>query len=307
MGTNFENLIKEFLDYLKNRKKRRSATVRNYEFYLKRFINQTKVSSPEKISFDIIRRYRSGLGRLKNHRGQYLNKNTVNYHLIALRSFLKFLIEQDIETLDPRKIELNDRPPQLSSLLTNRELEELLEAPLAISARGKNLEGDNLVRLRDKALLEFLFSTGLKVSEIVNLKTDQIDLTKDQFEVQPVSGKARIAAVSNQARYWLKKYLTSRDGKFTYLFSSHDRALAARRGKKPSLGLTPRSLERIIEGYAKLVGIKRSVTPELLRRSLAQRLLDRGADLPSIQTFLGHINLATTKAYVESVKRYFKN
>ena len=306
--SDLEKLIKEFLEYLEIEKNRSQPTVRNYKFYLKRFSSWANVSSPEKITQDMVRRYRLWLNRLKNEKGEFLNKSTQNYHLIALRSFLKYLARRDIKTLAPEKIELAKIPERQVAFLEGNDLERLLEAPLENQkSKIKNQKSNNLIILRDKAILELLFSTGLRVSELASLKKDQVNLSKDEFTVRGKGSKLRIVFLSNQAKYWLKKYLDQKNDMSPFLFLSHDRASSGREKKsKDEKSLTPRSIQRIVEKYARIAGITKEVTPHTIRHSFATDLLQGGADIRSVQAMLGHSSITTTQIYTHITDQQLK-
>lgn len=304
-GKDLFQLVREFLEYLEIEKGRSSTTVENYQFYLERFAqwladNKSK-SKPEQINQDIIREYRLWLNRLKDKTGANLKKNTQNYHLIALRSFLKYLAKRDIKTLSPEKIELAKISERSVEFLESSDLDKILEAPLG----SKNSE---IIKKRDKAILETLFSTGLRVSELANLKTDQINLKKDEFTIRGKGDKPRIVFLSNQAKYWIDQYLKLRKDDNPYLFISHDRA-AKKRPKKEDQneGLTPRSIQRLMEKYAKIAGITKHVTPHTMRHSHATDLLMNGADIRSVQAMLGHASITTTQIYTHITNQQLRD
>ncbi len=279
-------LLSDFLVYLEVERNRSERTVKNYDFYLRRFFIWAKNVSPEKITLDLVRQYRVWLNRYKDERGKSMKKNTQNYHLIALRSLLKYLSKRDVKTLAPEKIELARMPERSVAFLDSGELERLLEAPL----KG----GEDLVRLRDKTILEMLFSTGLRVSELAGLKKDTINLKREEFTVRGKGDKPRVVFLSNQARYWLEKYLAKRKDMSPFLFTSHDRA---GKGRDYDGGLTPRSVQRIVEHYARAAGITKRITPHTVRHTFATDLLRNGADIRSVQTLLGHSSITTTQIY----------
>jgi len=296
-----DDLIKDFLDYVEIERNRSHATRSNYNFYLKRFATWANISSPEKITQDLVRKYRLWLNRLKNDKEEFLGKSTQNYHLIALRSFLKYLAKRDVKTLAPDKIELAKMPERQVEFLEGRDLERFLEAPM------KGGREDNVISFRDRAILEMLFSTGLRVSELASLKKDQINLSKDEFSVRGKGSKVRVVFISNQAKYWVKKYLEARNDMSPYLFISHDRAAIGReKKKKEEKSLTPRSIQRIVERSAKIAGITKEVTPHTLRHSFATDLLQGGADLRSVQSMLGHSSITTTQIYTHVTDQHLK-
>ncbi|MDD5043819.1 MAG: tyrosine-type recombinase/integrase [Patescibacteria group bacterium] len=286
-------LLGEFLDYLEIEKNRSRMTRRNYEFYLGRFLRWLELKksrlAPEDITAENVRQYRLWLNRLAEDSGQPLKKSTQNYHLIALRSFLKYLAKRDIKTLAPEKIELAKIGERTVEFLEGSDLEKFLEAPLLI-------KNPDIIKKRDKAILETLFATGLRVSELSNLKIDQINLKKDEFTVRGKGDKPRVVFLSNQAKYWIKEYLDARTDPNPFLFMGHDRASAKREMKKiPKL--TPRSIQRLVEKYAKVAGLTKKITPHTLRHSYATDLLMNGADIRSVQAMLGHASITTTQIY----------
>ena len=266
-----------------------------------------------------IRDYRLWLNRLIDVHGDPLKKNTQNYHLIAIRSFLKYLSKRDITTLPAAKIELMKMPDREVIFLDANDLNRILEAPL--QQKTREIEEDpkknnaTKIKYRDKALLEMLFSTGLRVSEMTNLKRDSVNLQKEEFTVLGKGRKSRVVFLSEQAKYWLKKYLTIRTDLNPYLFVSHDKRTGrgmqmTQKDKKMELmeePLTPRSVQRIVQKYAKAAGITKPVTPHTLRHSYATDLLQNGADIRSVQAMLGHSSITTTQIYTHITDRELLN
>lgn len=281
-----KNFVQQFLEYLEVEKGRSLKTIANYDYYLRRFFNWAKITKPEKITNNLVRRYRLWLNRQTDAKGNELKKSTQNYHLIALRSFLKYLAKQDIKSLAPEKIELAKIPERQVDFLEGNDLERLLEAPL------KTKEA-KIIQLRDKAILELLFSTGLRVSELADLEKNNINLKKDEFTIRGKGGKLRIVFLSNQAKYWVKQYLDARKDLSPSLLIRHDKA----KGKKEPGSLTPRSIQRLIQKYSKIAGITKKVTPHTMRHSFATDLLINGADIRSVQSMLGHASITTTQIY----------
>lgn len=291
---NIDELIKQFLEYLEIEKNRSTKTVQNYDFYLKRFSKWAGNISPSAITLEKIRQYRLWLNRFKDVKGESLKKNTQNYHLIALRAFLKYLAKRDIKTLSPEKIELGKMPERVVDFLDGADLERLLEAPLKLNL-------PEIIMYRDKAILEVLFSTGLRVSELVSLKREQINLKRDEFTVRGKGNKLRVVFLSEQAKSWLKKYLDLRQDTSPYLFVPYDRA------HKDCESLTSRSIERLVCKYAKLAGITKKVTPHTLRHSFATDLLMNGADIRSVQAMLGHSSITTTQIYTHITNQQLRD
>jgi site-specific recombinase XerD len=282
------------LEHLEIERNRSKKTVENYNFYLNRFIDWLGDKNPEQITAENIRKYRLWLNRLIDVHGEPLKKNTQNYHLIALRSFLKYLSKRDVKTLAPEKIELMKMPDREVAFVEGGDLNRLLEAPLQISQRGADNNKSELIKYRDKAILELLFSTGLRVSELADLKKENINLKKEEFSVSGKGGKIRVVFLSEQAKYWLKKYIDYRKDMNPYLFISHDKRTGKDNEDEP---LTTRSIQRIVQKYARVAGITKTVTPHTLRHSYATDLLQNGADIRSVQTMLGHSSITTTQIY----------
>ncbi|HEX9664758.1 MAG TPA: tyrosine-type recombinase/integrase, partial [Patescibacteria group bacterium] len=236
--------IKQFLEYLEIEKGRSQRTCRNYEFYLKRFADWAKDPSPDKITTPVIKNYRLWLNRLTDAKNQSLKKNTQNYHLIALRSFLKYLAKNDVKTLASEKIELAKTPERTVEFLEGSDLERLLEAP-------QRIDNPDIIKKRDKAILELLFSTGLRVSELTSLTKDSLNLQKDEFTIRGKGDKPRIVFLSNQSKFWIRQYLEARKDMDPALFVSHDRAKKGRPNEKTANPLTPRSIQRLVKKYSK--------------------------------------------------------
>jgi site-specific recombinase XerD len=289
-----EKLILQFLEHLEVEKNRSAQTIQNYDFYLKRFAEWAKNPNPKDISHELVRKYRLWLNRLVDEKGQTLKKNTQNYHLIALRSFLKYLTKVDIKSLPAEKIELGKIPERIVEFLEGPDLERLLIAPL-------ELDSAEIIKKRDKAILELLFSTGLRVSELANLKKEQLNLKKDEFTVRGKGKKPRVVFLSEDARRWLKEYLAARHDLSPYLFVSHDRA------HKSEENLTARSIERLVKKYAKVAGITKKVTPHTMRHSYATDLLMNGADIRSVQSMLGHSSITTTQIYTHITNQQLRD
>lgn len=305
----------EFLEYLEIEKNRSDKTIRNYDFYLQRFLSwYGNDKKPENLESEDVRKFRLWLNRLIDAHGEPLKKNTQNYHLIALRSFLKYLAKRDIQTLAPEKIELMKMPDREVSFLEGADLNRILEAPM-VNMKNSPKDSEILTAFRDKAILEMLFSTGLRVSELTNLKKDNVNLQKQEFTVMGKGKKSRIVFLSEQGKYWLKKYLELRKDLNPYLFISHDKRTGGQKELKSSgkkltrnySSITPRSIQRIVQKYAKLAGITKPVTPHTLRHSYATDLLQNGADIRSVQAMLGHASITTTQIYTHITDRELQN
>ena len=259
-----ERLKREFLEYTEIEKGRSLKTVENYDHYLSVFLEYSKVSVPKDITEGLIREYRLWLNR------KDLKKKTQNYYLIALRSFLKYFTKRGLKVLSPEVIELAKVGERSIDLITPEELTRLLEAPDVSTLQG----------LRDKAVLETLFSTGLRVSELCSLPRD-LDLRAEEFSVRGKGEKVRVVFLSPEAKNTIKKYLEKRKD------VDNDQMFP----------MTPRSIQRIIKHYALKAGISKKVTPHVVRHMFATDLLSNGADLRSVQMLLGHANISTTQIY----------
>lgn len=294
---NLQQFKREFLEYLEIEKGRSLKTISNYERYLDRFIEFSKLTDPKDINDDIIREYRLWLNRQSagispNGEKETLKKNTQNYYLIALRAFLKYLRKRDIESISPERIELAKVAERSLDLISADELERLMNAP----------HGEDLKSLRDKAILELFFSTGLRVSELCSLNND-IDINRDELSVRGKGDKIRVVFLSDDARNVLKKYLTKRTDMDDALFIQLGRSLK----DKESLRLTPRSIERIVKYYAIKAGISKKVTPHVIRHSFATDLMQNGADIRSVQALLGHANISTTQIYTHVTDKHLRD
>lgn len=290
------SFLRPYLEYLEIEKGRSALTIRNYEFYLQRFIEWAKDPMANAVDSEIVRQYRLYLNRLEDPKRGPLKKNTQNYHLIALRSFLKYLTRNDVETMAPEKIELAKQGSREPSFLDATDLERLLNAPTASEAAP-------VIKSRDRAILELFFSTGMRVSELANLKKDQIRLDRDEFSVRGKGDKVRVVFLSHQARHYLKEYLDRREDETPYLFVRHDRA---KNGAADVTPITSRSIERLVRHYASAAGIPKKVSPHTLRHSFATDLLMNGADIRSVQAMLGHSSITTTQIYTHVTNQQLK-
>jgi site-specific recombinase XerD len=283
------DLIADFLEYGEIERGHSELTIRNYEHYLRRFEDFAGDITPSKITIDLVRRYRLHLVRLKDSHNEPLKRNTQNYHLIALRAFLRYLAKRDIASLSPDKIELGSASRQDVSFLEADEVERLLAAPAKAPGRPE-------IKLRDTALLEVLFSTGLRVSEISKLNRDVINLERREFAVRGKGDKTRLVFISERAGAALEKYLKSRSDNFKPLFI-HYGGVHEEVDAGEYMRLSPRSIQRLMQRYAKLAGILKVATPHTLRHSFATDLLINGADIRSVQMLLGHSSITTTQIY----------
>lgn len=280
------DLKQQFLEYVEIEKGRALNTVRNYDHYLSTFFDFAHITSPADITENIIREFRLHLNRSKGVKvkGQAqgtMKKATQNYYLIALRSFLKYLKKRNITSVAPDVIELAKTGSRDIDPLSGAELKRFLEAAET--------------NLRDKAILELFFSTGLRLSELCSLNRD-IDLTKDEFSIRGKGDKVRVVFISDRARSALKAYLAARKDMAEPLFVNESFHKPTK-GDSSDARLTPRSIQRIVKMYATKAGIYKKVTPHVLRHSFATDLLSNGADMRSVQMMLGHANIATTQVY----------
>jgi len=296
-------LKRDFLESLEIEKGRSLKTISNYERYLDRFLEFSKITKPGEITDESIRLYRVWLNRRPGLGKETLCKKTQNYYLIALRAFLKYLAKREIASLPPERIELAKTESRDLDLISKEELKRLMEAP----------SGGALADLRDKAILELLFSTGLRVSEVASLSRD-LDLSKDEFSVRGKGGKVRLVFLSEEAKSAVSGYLKKRTDLDDALFINFSPASAqaeagGRAGGKTgekNLCLSPRSIERIVKKRAIQAGISKKVTPHVIRHSFATDLLRNGADIRAVQVLLGHANISTTQIYTHVTDKHLR-
>jgi site-specific recombinase XerD len=291
----YEEAVSDFLEYLELEQNRSRKTIENYSHYLTRlsdFAGDIKLSD---VDVELIRKWRLWLNRLGTNTSDELSKTTQNYHLIALRSFLKFCARRGWDALPADKIELaRTKRPQVT-FLTPEEVERLTAQPDLSSQVG----------MRDRAIMELLFSSGLRVSELVGLDRDHINLKRREFMVRGKGQKDRPIFISEEAASWIEKYLEKRQDNVKPLFIRYSG------NKKVDLSgnyhrLTARSIQRMVARYTKLAGITKHVSPHTLRHSFATDLLMNGADLRSVQAMLGHSNIATTQIYTHVTDPHLK-
>ncbi len=279
---NVDKAKQQFLEYLEIERGRSIKTVENYNRYLIRFFAYAKIKQPKDISDHKIREFRLWLNRQPGTHSKTVKKCTQNYYLIAIRSFLKYMAYKEIESLAPERIELAKVPERNLDLISSDELLRLLSSP----------DKSDLKSLRDRAILELLFSTGLRVSELCSLSRD-IDISKNEFSIRGKGEKIRVVFLSPEAKQTIKTYLNKRTDMDDSMFIRISKAEL----KNKSLRITTRSVERIVKHHAIKAGISKKVTPHVIRHSFATDLLQNGADIRSVQALLGHANINTTQIY----------
>lgn len=275
-------LLKNYLDYLEIEKNRSPKTRQNYERYLKSFLNFAKIKNEKNITSDAVRDFRLYLARRKTEKNEIYKKNTQSYYIIALRNFLKYLIKNDFDVLSPDKIELPKIPQRQIEIIEYNDLERLLNAPC----------GNDLKSLRDKAILEILFSTGLRISELCGLNR-YFDLNRGEISVRGKGGKIRVVFLSERAKTAIKNYLNKRADAEEALFIS----LTKSKNSKIIGRIIPRTIQRLIDFYGRKAGISKKIHPHQIRHNFATDLLINGADLKAVQELLGHASVSTTQIY----------
>ena len=291
----YEVAVARFLEYLELEQNRSMKTIENYSHYLTRLSDYAGEIKLKDIDAELVRKWRMWLNRLPTNTSDELSKITQNYHLIALRSFLRFCAKQDWESLQPDKIELaRTKRPQVT-FLNPEELERLTAQPDTSKLNG----------LRDRAILELLFSSGLRVSELVGLDRDHINLKRREFMVRGKGQKDRPVFISDEAAAWIEKYLAMRADNTKPLFIRYSGSKKIDNSGNFTR-LTARSVQRMVARYALLAGITKHVSPHTLRHSFATDLLMNGADLRSVQAMLGHSNIATTQIYTHVTDPHLK-
>lgn len=288
-------LILDYIEHLEVEGGRSAKTAENYRLYLERFVEFTEDIKVENITSEIIRKYRLWLNRYKNNSDDELATITQSYHLIALRGFLGYLSKRDIPTLAPNKIVLPKVSRKQVTFLHYDEVERLISGIDITSEAG----------LRDRAIVELLFSSGLRVSELVNLNRDHVNTKRREFMVRGKGQKDRPVFISEAAAGWVDHYIEVRDDALSPLFISYSKNV------EPSTSgdfrrLTARSIQRMISKYARLAGITKHVSPHTMRHSFATDLLMNGADIRSVQSMLGHSNISTTQVYTHVTDEHLR-
>ena len=292
----FQKLKTDFLEYMEIEQGRSQKTIQNYDHYLTRLLDFAGDITLADITPELVRKWRLWLNRLGTNVSDELEKNTLNYHLIALRSFLKYCAKRDLPCMPADKIELAKAVRKQVTFLNQDELERLFATPKLNTEQG----------LRDRAILELLFSSGLRVSELVGLNKDDINLKRREFMVRGKGQKDRPIFVSEAAAWWLQQYLEKRSDNSNPLFIRYSGT------KRVSTSgnyyrLTARSVQRLVSRYALLAGITKHVSPHTLRHSFATDLMMNGADIRSVQAMLGHSNISTTQIYTHVTDPHLKS
>lgn len=288
-------LILDYIEHLEVEGGRSSKTAENYTLYLERFVTFTNDIHVDKITSEIIRKYRLWLNRYENDNGEELSTITQSYHLIALRGFLGYLSKRDIASLSPNKIELPKVVRKQVTFLHYDEIARMLDTiPL-----------DTEVGLRDRAIIELLFSSGLRVSELVNLNRDHVNTKRREFMVRGKGQKDRPVFIGEATAQRVEEYLKVRFDNLPPLFLSYSRNNTASMSGDYRR-LSARSIQRIIARYARLAGITKHVSPHTMRHSFATDLLMNGADLRSVQSMLGHSNISTTQVYTHVTDEHLR-
>ena len=288
-------LLLDFIEHLEVEGGRSAKTAENYTLYIERFVEFTNDITVDKITSEIIRKYRLWLNRYKNNNDDELSTITQSYHLIALRGFLNYLSKRDIPSLSPEKIELPKVSRRQVTFLHYDEVEQILS----------QINTDSPVGLRDRAIIELLFSSGLRVSELVNLNRDHINAKRREFVVRGKGEKDRPVFISETAAMYVDNYLKTRADNLQPLFISYSRNIeVSNSGDYRRLGA--RSIQRIISKYARLAGITKHVSPHTMRHSFATDLLMNGADIRSVQAMLGHSSITTTQVYTHVTDQHLR-
>jgi site-specific recombinase XerD len=300
MSTSLPELISQFLEYLEIEKNCSKLTIRDYRHYLDVF-NQWFDENMEgktisDLDLSIIRKYRVFLANRTDPKGRTLKRVTQNYYVIALRSFLRFLVKNDHKTLEPSKIDLPKTESRSLKFLEREQIDRLVTSIDTSKEEG----------LRDRAIFELLFSTGLRVSELVKLNHAAINIDRREFGVIGKGGRARVVFISDRASDWVKRYLGARKDNYKPLFIRYSGAVDEIDGGE-KMRLTPRSIERIVKKYVRLARIPVDATVHTLRHSFATDLLTNGADLRSVQEMLGHKNIATTQIYTHITNKQLRD
>lgn len=290
--------LSDFLEHLEVEGGRSMRTIENYKLYMERFIEFTGDIEVSKISSEIVRKYRLWLNRYRNEISEKgLSITTQSYHLIALRGFLSYLSKRDIPSLAADKISLPKTVRKQVTFLHYDEIVRMIE----------QIPTNSEVGLRDRAIVELLFSSGLRVSELVNLNRDHINLKRREFMVRGKGQKDRPVFISPSAAEHVENYLDERSDSLPALFLSYTRRNSAPSTSGDYRRLGARSIQRMIAQYARLAGITKHVSPHTMRHSFATDLLMNGADLRAVQSMLGHSNISTTQVYTHVTDQHLRD
>jgi len=289
-------LLLDYIEHLEVEGGRSAKTAENYRLYLERFVEFSEDIVVEKITSEIIRKYRLWLNRYKNSNEDELATITQAYHLIALRGFLSYLSKRDIESLSPDKIILPKVSRKQVTFLNYDEVERMLGG----------IDTNKEAGLRDRAIIELLFSSGLRVSELINLNRDHVNTKRREFMVRGKGQKDRPVFISESAADWVSRYLDAREDSLVPLFLSYSRNGGTADTSGDFRRLTARSIQRIVTFYARMAGITKHVSPHTMRHSFATDLLMNGADLRSVQSMLGHSNISTTQVYTHVTDEHLR-
>ncbi len=299
LPTQLEPVFITFLEHLEIERNVSKLTIRNYGHYLRRFITWCQsqgMVDVTQIDQDAVRNYRLFLARYMDAQERTLSKRTQSYHIIALRSWLKWLVKNDVAVLHPEKIDVPKGESKSMKFLPIAQIEKLLGQPLLSSKTG----------LRDKAMLEVLFSTGLRVSELVNLNRDQIDLERREFGVIGKGRRPRVVFLSERATQWLERWLNSREDNWRPVFVRFSQHQSELQSDGEDMRLTTRSVQRLVDHYCRQAKVPIKLSPHGLRHSFATDLLSNGAGLRDVQEMLGHKSIATTQIYTHVTRPQLK-
>ncbi|MBN2087928.1 tyrosine-type recombinase/integrase [Candidatus Peregrinibacteria bacterium] len=292
--------IRQFLEHCEIEKNQSEKTLINYSHYLVRFLDFANDIELKDIDLNLIKKYRLHLNRLEPKANESLMVKTQNYHIIALRAFLKYCVKQDWKSLEPEKVELSKIPDRTVEYLDREELEMLF----------RTVDTSKINGVRNRAILELLYSTGLRISELVSLNRDQVNLERGEFQIRGKGRKMRIVFISERAKGWIKEYYSMRDDGYEPLFLNHRRPRNAKKGDLELKGehrrLTEYTIQEMVRVTAKKAGIVKKVTPHVLRHSFATELLINGADIRSVQEMLGHSSITTTQIYTHITNKKLK-
>ena len=296
----------QFLEYLEVERDRSPKTIESYDRHLTKFLAWSKIKNPVEITDKLVRDFRLHLNRFEDEKGEKLKKVTQNYYIIIIRSFLKFLAKRDVKSLQAEKIEIGKTPEREVDFLESAEVERILAAAAGLVFKSS----------RDRAILELLFSAGLRVSELVSIDREKLNFKSGELSVRGKGGKIRVVFISDTAAAALEEYLKKRtdvdpalfirDLKGLKKFKSARRDVIGRVSAENDLRLTPRSVQRIVKYYAIKAGLVKNVHPHTLRHSFATDLLMNGADIRSVQAMLGHSSINTTQIYTHVTNPHLK-